>query len=110
MRRDTAGFGGSPRTATTACPSPTLSSARPFSPHFLATRPNDIWLADISDIPTDDGWPYLAVVLDRFSGKLVGWAMRDHLRQESAIKALTMAIQRPRPNNVRRRTRAEPVP
>lgn len=64
---------------------------------FLATRPNEIWLADISYIPTDEGWLYLAVVLDLFSRKVVGWAMRDHLRQELAIAALTMAIQRQRP-------------
>lgn len=64
---------------------------------FVATRPNEIWLADISYIPTDEGWLYLAVVLDLFSRKVVGWAMRDHLRQELAIAALTMAIQRQRP-------------
>jgi putative transposase len=64
---------------------------------FVATRPNQIWLADISYIPTDEGWLYLAVVLDLFSRKVVGWAMRDHLRQELAIAALTMAIQRQRP-------------
>ena len=64
---------------------------------FLATRPNEIWLADISYIPTDEGWLYLAVVLDLFSRKVVGWAMRDHLRQELTIAALTMAIQRQRP-------------
>jgi putative transposase len=44
---------------------------------FLASRPNEIWLADISYIPTDEGWLYLAVVLDLFSRKVVGWAMRD---------------------------------
>ena len=64
---------------------------------FLATRPNQIWLADITYIPTDEGWLYLCVVLDLFSRKVVGWAMRDHLRQELAIAALTMAIQRQRP-------------
>lgn len=65
--------------------------------NFSATRPNQIWLADITYIPTDEGWLYLAVVLDLFSRKVVGWAMRDHLRQELAIAALTMAIQRQRP-------------
>src|SRR5512144_2017096 len=64
---------------------------------FLATRPNQIWLADISYIPTNEGWLYLAVVLDLFSRKVVGWAMRDHLRQQLVIAALTMAIQRQRP-------------
>jgi putative transposase len=64
---------------------------------LLATRPHEIWLADISYIPTDEGWLYLAVVLDLFTRKVVGWAMRDHLRQELTIAALTMAIQRQRP-------------
>ena len=64
---------------------------------FLARRPNEIWLADISYIPTNEGWLYLAVVLDLFSRKVVGWAMRDHLRQELTIAALTMAIQRQKP-------------
>jgi transposase InsO family protein len=47
---------------------------------FLATRPNEIWLADITYIPTDEGWLYLATVLDLFTRKVVGWAMRDHTR------------------------------
>jgi len=64
---------------------------------FLATRPNEIWLADITYIPTDEGWLYLATVLDLFSRKVVGWAMRDHMRQELTIAALTMAIQQQRP-------------
>ncbi|QLH38205.1 MAG: DDE-type integrase/transposase/recombinase [Defluviicoccus sp.] len=64
---------------------------------FLASRPNEIWRTDISCIPTHEGWLYLCGVLDLFTRKPVGWAMRDHLRQELAIAALTMAIQRQRP-------------
>jgi transposase InsO family protein len=64
---------------------------------FLACRPNEIWLADITYIPTDEGWLYLAIVLDLGTRKVVGWAMRDHLRQELTIAALTMAIERQRP-------------
>lgn len=62
--------------------------------NLLATRPSEIWLADITSIPTDAGWLYLATVLDLFTRQVVGWAMRDHLRQERTIAALTMAIQR----------------
>ena len=54
-------------------------------------------MADITDIPTGEGWLYLAVVLDLFTRKVVGWAMRDHMRAELTIAALTMAIQRRRP-------------
>jgi transposase InsO family protein len=57
-------------------------------------------LLDVSDgiyIRTAEGWLYLAVILDLFTRKVVGWAMRDHLRAELTIAALTMAIQRRRP-------------
>ena len=54
-------------------------------------------MADITYIPTGEGWSYLAVILDLFTRKVVGWAMRDHRRAELTIAALTMAIQRRRP-------------
>jgi putative transposase len=55
---------------------------------FAAERPNQVWLADISYVPTGEGWLYLAVVLDLFTRKIVGWAMRDHMRAELTIAAL----------------------
>jgi len=45
--------------------------------NFVADRPNHVWLANISYIPTNEGWLYLAVILDLFTRKAVGWAMRD---------------------------------
>lgn len=65
--------------------------------NFVADRPDQVWLADITYIPTGEGWLYLAVVLDLFTRKIVGWAMRDHMRAELTIAALIMAIQRQRP-------------
>src|SRR5258707_118615 len=65
--------------------------------NFVANRPNQVWLADITYIPTGEGWLYLPVILDLFTRKAVGWAMRDHMRAERTIAALTMAIQRRRP-------------
>jgi putative transposase len=65
--------------------------------NFTAERPNQVWLADISYVPTSEGWLYLAIVLDLFTRKIVGWAMRDHMRAELTIAALTMAIQRQKP-------------
>jgi putative transposase len=65
--------------------------------NFVADRPDQVWLADITYIPTAEGWLYLAVILDLFTRKVVGWAMRDHMRAELTIAALTMAIQRRRP-------------
>ena len=63
---------------------------------FTAAAPNRVWLADITYIPTAEGWLYLAAVMDLFSRKIVGWAMRDHMQVELATAALTMAIQQQR--------------
>ena len=67
--------------------------------NFTAAAPNRVWLADITYIETDQGWLYLAAVMDLFSRKIVGWAMGDHLRAELPLTALGMAItgQRPAP-------------
>jgi putative transposase len=65
--------------------------------NFVAEKPDQVWLADITYIPTGEGWLYLAVILDLFTRKLVGWAMREHMRVELTRAALTMAIQRRRP-------------
>jgi putative transposase len=64
---------------------------------FTATAPNQVWLADITCLPTLEGWLYLAVVLDMFSRKVVGWAMSDTMPQELTIAALRMAIVNRRP-------------
>jgi len=65
--------------------------------NFVAEKPNQVWLADITYIPTGEGWLYLAVILDLFTRKVVAWAMREHMRAELTMAALTMAIQRRRP-------------
>ena len=65
--------------------------------NFVAHRLDQVWLADITYIPTSEGWLYLAVILDLFTRKVVGWAMREHMRAELTIAALIMAIQRRRP-------------
>jgi putative transposase len=66
--------------------------------NFSAAAPNRIWLADITYIDTDQGWLYLAAVMDLYSRRIVGWAMRDHLRTELPLAALRMAIQARRPD------------
>jgi len=65
--------------------------------NFVAHRSDHVWLADITYIPTREGWLYLAVILDLFTRKVVGWAMREHMRAELTIAALIMPIQRRRP-------------
>lgn len=67
---------------------------------FRADRPDQLWVADITYIPTWAGFLYLAVVLDVYSRRIVGWAMANHLRTELVLEALDMAIFRRRPNDV----------
>jgi putative transposase len=68
--------------------------------NFRATAPNRLWVADITYIPTMAGFLFLAVVLDVFSRRVVGWAMANHLRTELVLDALNMAIYRRKPTNV----------
>jgi transposase InsO family protein len=65
---------------------------------FTAELPNQKWTVDITYIPTDQGWLYLAGVMDLFSRKIVGWSMADHMRCELVTDALKMAIARRQPN------------
>ena len=64
---------------------------------FRPTAPNQVWCADISYIRTWEGWLYLAVILDAYSRKVVGWALADHMRTELATTALQMALISRRP-------------
>ncbi len=64
---------------------------------FTADAPNRKWLVDITGIWTDEGWLYLAGVLDLFSRRLVGWAMDEHMPDELTHEALEMAILQRRP-------------
>jgi transposase InsO family protein len=64
---------------------------------FTAAAPNRVWLADITYVPTGEGWLYLAVVLDMFARRVVGWAMSDAMPQELTIAALQMALTNRRP-------------
>jgi len=65
--------------------------------NFTALAPNRLWVADITYIPTGAGFLYLAVVLDVFSRRIVGWAMETYLRTELVLKALDMALGQRRP-------------
>jgi putative transposase len=68
--------------------------------NFAAAEPNRLWVADITYIPTWAGFLYLAVVLDVFSRRIVGWAMETYLRTELVLKALNMALGQRRPAGV----------
>jgi putative transposase len=67
---------------------------------FSAQAPDQLWVADITYVPTWEGFLYLAVVLDVFSRKVVGWAMRTHLLTELVLSALDMALSARRPGDV----------
>jgi len=61
---------------------------------FHAAAPNQVWTADITAIPTGEGWVYLAVLLDLYSRRVVGWAMRPTLETELVCAAWHMAVGR----------------
>ncbi len=93
------------RDATPArrCARPTQSDGQQHSVcnvlarDFTADAPNRKWLVDITGVWTDEGWLYLAGVLDLFSRRLVGWAMDEHMPDELTQEALEMAILERRP-------------
>jgi putative transposase len=76
-------------------PAPDLVERR-----FEAQAPNQLWVADITYVPTWAGFLYLAIVLDVFSRKIVGWAMATHLRTALVLEALHTAIQQRKPVDV----------
>src|SRR6476659_4784717 len=67
---------------------------------FQAAGPNQLWVADITYVPTAAGFLYLAVVVDVWSRRVVGWAMANHLRAELVLDALNMALGQRRPREV----------
>jgi putative transposase len=78
-----------PRTA----PAPDL-----LGREFVAAQPNKVWLADITYIPTQEGFLYLAFILDAHSRKIVGWSMASHMKTELVVDALQMAVWRRKPS------------
>jgi putative transposase len=68
--------------------------------NFYAHEPNMLWVADITYVPTWAGFLYLAVVLDAFSRRIVGWAMGHNLKAQLVIDAMNMAVGQRKPLNV----------
>ena len=66
--------------------------------NFRATQADRVWVADITYLPTWEGYLYLAFILDVHSRRIVGWAMEDHLRTELVVDALGMAVWRRKPS------------
>jgi transposase InsO family protein len=80
------------RTTDSAHPHPVAANV--LARDFDAAQPNERWSTDITYLWTWEGWLYLAVVLDLFSRRVVGWAVQPHLRTELALDALEMALGR----------------
>jgi putative transposase len=81
--------------ANGATPSPDLVKRE-----FKADGPDKLWVADITYVPTWAGFLYLAIVLDVWSRRVVGWAMANHLRTELVLDALNMALGQRKPDSV----------
>jgi Integrase core domain. len=61
---------------------------------FVATAPNELWVADVTYVSTVQGWLYLACVTDVFSRMVLGWSMASHRKTELVVDAVSMAVQR----------------
>jgi transposase InsO family protein len=79
--------------STHALPTPPNVLAR----EFTATEPNRVWAGDVTYLPTREGWLYLAVLLDLYSRRVVGWAMSEHNDEALTLAALRMAVDQRRP-------------
>jgi putative transposase len=64
---------------------------------FRPSEPNRLWVADLTEVPTWEGRLYLAVVIDCFSRRVVGWSMAEHMRAELVVDALEMGVSRRKP-------------
>jgi putative transposase len=84
-----------PQTTDSAHPHPI--AANRLEQDFAAAAPNEKWACDITYIPSRQGWLYLAVVLDLYSRKVVGWSLQQHLRAELVMEALDTALISRRP-------------
>jgi putative transposase len=83
---------GAPRRRPERSPYPDLVQRQ-----FTVRRPNRLWVSDMTQHPTAEGWLYLSVVIDAFSRLVVGWAMGERPTAELVINAVTMAVRNRRP-------------
>jgi putative transposase len=100
----TAGLAGASRRGGTVVTTRRARDPRPapdlVDRNFVTSRPNQLWVADSTFVPTASGFLYLAVVPDAWSRKIVGWSMANHLRAGLVLDALEMAIGQRRPDGV----------
>ena len=80
---------------TRSTPLPTANNR--LGSNFRVVKPDEVWMSDITYLPTQEGWLYLAVVLDAFSRRVVGWAMQARMTTALTLSALNMAYQKRNP-------------
>lgn len=103
VERAMRGMGISPPMPRRRCRTTTQNPAHPVAPNelardFTASRPNERWVTDITYVWTDEGWAYVAAILDLFSRAVVGWAVDSSLSTRLPLAALAAAAQRRRPD------------
>ena len=76
---------------------PTVAAPNRLARQFSRDRPDHAWVTDITSIRTDEGWLYLAVVIDLYSRRIIGWSMKATLAKEIVLDALLMAVWRRKP-------------
>jgi transposase InsO family protein len=83
-------------------PSPGIMPAAPnlLNRNFSVDRSNCVWVSDITYVPTAEGWLYLAIVMDLFSRRVVGWSMGKNIDSDLVIAALTMALKSRAPHQL----------
>lgn len=74
--------------------SPAVVAPNKLKQEFKTTKPNDVWVTDITYIKTHEGWLYLAVVIDLYSRRVVGWSMQSRMEIKLVLDALLMAVWR----------------
>ena len=74
--------------------SPAVVAPNKLKQKFKTTKPNDVWVTDITYIKTHEGWLYLAVVIDLYSRRVVGWSMQSRMEIKLVLDALLMAVWR----------------
>jgi len=78
--------------ATNSSPGTIPAAPNVLNRQFVVSQPNRAWVTDITYFPTKEGWLYLAVVIDCYSRRVVGWSMDSHINAALAIRALAMAL------------------
>lgn len=84
------------RVATTQADPAHQAAENTLNRQFKVEEPDDVWVADITCVPTAEGWLYLALLVDLYARRIVGWSMGDHMRTELPLNAWKMGLSRRR--------------